>query len=371
MLKRLTIMSLAAIAMAVPVHAQELKSMSWDQIVAQAKKEGEITWFHWYFQDRFREQVKAFEAETGIKVKIPDGSNDSNFNKMLAEKDRAEGDIDVLSLTGADVKKLNVAQYLFGPVRQMLPEGAKLNFTIDGGDSQGYAPAFWGNQMCIAYNPDRIAEADLPRTLEQFASFLEKNPGELGFNAASSGGGSGPGFIEGVTRKLVPDVDYASGIADAATLKKLGPAWDWFKSHKDQFVVTASNADSVARLTSGEFMMVATFEDLLSGLQKKGEVPKTFKVYVPDFGMPSGGNMVSIPANAKHKAAALVFVNWLTSAKTQTKLSRDFGSAPQHPEADTSESLVSDGDRGKGFTRSTKPLRDDISKQFSLNVLQQ
>ena len=63
MLKKLTVMSMAALAMALPVTAQELKSMSWDQIVAQAKKEGQVNWFQWYFQDRFREQVKAFETE--------------------------------------------------------------------------------------------------------------------------------------------------------------------------------------------------------------------------------------------------------------------------------------------------------------------
>lgn len=371
MFKKITILSLAAVAMALPVQAQDLTTMTWDQIVAQAKKEGQVNWFHWYFQDRFREQVKSFEAETGIKVTIPDGSHDANFNKLLAEKDRAQGDIDVLSLTGADLKKLDVQQFLYGPINKTLPEGTKLRFEIDGGDSKGYAPAFWGNQMCIAYNPDRIKEADLPRTLKQFEAFLEKNPGEFAFNAASAGGGSGPGFIEGITRQLVKDVDYTNGAVKPEVLAKFAPSWAWFKKHKDQYVITASNADSITRLTSGEFMMVTTFEDFLAGFQKKGEVPKTFKVYVPDFGMPQGGNVVSIPANAKNKAAALVLINWLTSAKTQSAFSRDFGAAPQNPGADTSSALISDADRGKGFTRAARPLGDELPKEFLKNVLQQ
>jgi putative spermidine/putrescine transport system substrate-binding protein len=368
MLKKLTVMSMAAIAMALPVNAQELRSMSWNQIVAQAKKEGQVNWFQWYFQDRFRQQVKAFETETGIKVTIPDGSHDANLNKLLAEKDRSEGDIDVISLGGSDLTKLKPEQYFFGPINSMLPDGSKLRYTIEGGDSKDYAPAFWGNQTGIAYNPDRINEADLPRTLDQFSAFLEKNPNEFGFNAAKAGGGSGPAFIEAVTRKLVPDIDYASGASNPDELKKLAPAWDWFNQHKDQFIITASNADSITRLTSGEFMMVASWEDLVVGLQKKGEVPKNIAVYIPDFGLPGGGNVVSIPANAKHKAAALVFINWLTSGKTQTTFSAEFGSAPQNPDADASVALIPASDRSKGFTWAPKPLGDDINNQFVEHV---
>lgn len=368
MLKKLTVMSMAAIAMALPVNAQELKSMSWDQIVAQAKKEGQVSWFQWYFQDRFREQIKAFETETGIKVTIPDGSHDANLNKLLAEKERPDGDIDVISLSGGDLTKLKPEQYLFGPINTILPNGPKLRYTIEGGDSKGYAPAFWGNQTGIAYNPDRIGEADLPRTLDQFSEFLEKNPNEFGFNAAKAGGGSGPAFIEAVTRKLAPDVDFASGASNPDVLKKLTPAWDWFSKHKDQFIITASNADSITRLTSGEFMMVASWEDFVAGLQKKGEVPKNIKVYIPDFGLPGGGNVISIPANAKHKAAALVLVNWLTSDKTQTVFSREFGSAPQNPDADVSAALIPAADRNKGFTWAPKPLGDEINNQFVEHV---
>jgi len=368
MLKKLTVMSIAAVALALPAHAQELNSMSWDQIVAQAKKEGQVTWFQWYFQDRFREQVKAFETETGIKVVIPDGSHDANLNKLLAEKDRSDGDIDVLSLAGGDLTKIKPEQLFFGPINTLLPEGSKLRYRIEGGDSKGYAPAFWGNQAGIAYNPDRIQEADLPRTLDQLAAFLEKNPGELGFNPDPSGGGSGPALIEAVTRSLVPNVDYASGVSNPEILNKLTPAWDWFNAHKDQFVITASNADSITRLTSGEFMMVAAWEDFVAGLQKKGEVPKNIKVYVPDFKMPGGGNVVTIPANAKHKAAALVLINWLTSGKTQTTFSREFGSAPQNPDADASASLIPADERAKSFTWASEPLGSEISKQFVEHV---
>lgn len=366
MLKKIAALSVAALALALPVQAQDLKSLSWDQLVAQAKQEGQLTWFHWYAQDRFREQVKAFETEYGIKVTIPDGDAKANINKFLAEKDRTEGDIDVLSSAGLDLKKLSPETTYFGPIDRLLPDSGKLRYQIEGADSKGYAVAFWGNQSGIAYNPQRIKESELPRTIEQFSTFLKNNPGELGFNVEN--GGSGPAFIESVARQFAPDVDYAAGVTNPEILKKFTPAWDWFSKRKDQFVITASNADSVTRLASGEFMIVSAWEDYVAGLQKKGEVPKDIKVYVPDFGMPGGGNVVGIPANAKHKAAALVFIHWLTSAKTQTKFTQEFGSVAQNADADSSASLIPPGDRKASFTWATRPLGDDIKNQFIKNV---
>ncbi|MGV1831896.1 extracellular solute-binding protein [Agrobacterium vitis] len=366
MLKKLAALSVAALAMTMPAQAQDLTSLSWDQVVAQAKKEGQVTWFHWYFQDRFKEEVKVFEAEYGIKVTIPSGDVKSNINKFLAERDRPEGDIDVLSTSGTDLGKLSPDKTYFGPIDKLLPERSKLRYEMDGIDSKGYAVAFWGNQSGLAYNPQRIKESDLPRTLEQFSAFLKNNPGEFGFNVEN--GGAGPAFIEAVTRKIVPDIDYKSGISNPDILKKLSPVWDWFNERKDQYIITASYADSLTRLTSGEFMIVATWEDYVAGLQKKGEVPKDIKVYVPDFGMPGGGNLVGIPANAKHKAAALVFINWLTSAKTQSRFNQEFGIVVQNADSDAKASLIPQAERKASFTWATKPFGDDIKNQFIQNV---
>ncbi len=44
----------------------DLLGKSWDEIVAQAKEEGQVNWFVWYFQPRYREIAKAFTDEYGI-----------------------------------------------------------------------------------------------------------------------------------------------------------------------------------------------------------------------------------------------------------------------------------------------------------------
>lgn len=363
MFKKIGMLSLAALVLShLPVSAQDLSSMTWYKIVAQAKTEGELTWFHWYSQATFRDKVKAFESEYGIKVNIPDGEAGANFKKFLAEKDRPTGDIDALSITATNFAQVDAGKYLLGNLHKILPGSDKLRYGVDGIDSKGYGLAFWGNQTGIAYNPARIDASKLPRSLTEFETFMAANPGEFGFNAEN--GGAGPSFVEGVLRTVVPSVDYASGKSSPEILAKLQPTWDWFNAREDQFVITASNADSVTRLNSGEFMLVASYEDFVGLLQKKGEISRDIKFYIPDFGMPSGGNMVVIPANAKHKAAALVFVSWLTSARTQSILNQQFGSAPQHPDATADAALVTAKDREKASVRIAKPLSDDVRAQF-------
>jgi putative spermidine/putrescine transport system substrate-binding protein len=123
-----------------------------------------------------------------------------------------------------------------------------------------------------------------------------------------------------VVRATVTPADRAAGTYDAA--------WAWLKANKDDYGFTASNADSLTRLNDGEFEIVSAWEDHLASLQKKGEIDKRIRFYIPKFGMPGGGNAVGIPVNAKHKAAALLFIDWLTSAETQELFARELGSSP-------------------------------------------
>lgn len=363
-----TLRTFAGIALTVyllplsPAAAGDLSGKSWDEIVTLAKEEGEVTWFNWYFQDRFREEVKAFESEYGIKVSVPDGEAAANFKKFLAEKDRPQGDIDALSITATNFSQVDAVKYLTGGLDRILPGADKLIYAVEGLETKGYGVAFWGNQTGIAYNPARIEAAKLPHSLAEFETFMAENPGEFGFNAEN--GGAGPSFVEGVLRATVKDVDYGSGKSSPEILAKLAPVWDWFIARENEFVITASNADSVTRLNSGEFMIVASYEDMISSLQKKGEISPDIKLYIPDFGMPSGGNLVVIPANAKHKAAALVLVHWLTSARTQTTFSEHFGAVPQNLDASSDAALVSKEERAKATNRIAKPLSDDVRAAF-------
>jgi putative spermidine/putrescine transport system substrate-binding protein len=236
---------------------------------------------------------------------------------------------------------------------------------IDGGE---VALAFWGNQSGIAYDPAKIADADLPQTPDQFSAYWEAHPGQFGFNYEN--GGSGPSFYANLIR-AVSGVDITDGTDTPERRAALQPGFDFFNQYADDYQITASNADSITRLSEGEFTMVAAWEDHLAGLQVSGEVRKDLKFYIPELGMTGGGNAVSIPLNAPHPAAALVFVNWLTSPDVQTRFNAQFGTAPMNKNADDSAALVSMAMRERQTPSAAKPFADALNQLFIEEVIQE
>ena len=97
---------------------------------------------------------------------------------------------------------------------------------------------------------------------------------------------------------------------------------------KDALIRTASNADSLTRLNDGELVIVSAWQDHLFSFAKQGAITDRLKFYVPKFGMPGGGNVVTSSKNAPNPAASLVFVHWITSPEVQQKLNQEFGVRP-------------------------------------------
>ena len=348
-------------------HA-DLLSKSWDDIVAQAKEEGEVTWFVWYFQPQYREMAEAFTEEYGIEVTIPEGTHDGNIEKFLAESGRDAGDIDVLAMGLDRIDLFDPAEMAIGPLTDVLPNGQQMITELGGYDGLGYAFAYWGNQTGIAYDPEVVSFENAPQTVGDFEAYFAENPGMFGFNYEN--GGSGPSFIQNIARNVteIPEADFLDGAVDDAKMAMLQPAWDWFLTHTDGYVITASNTDSLVRLSNREFAMVAAWEDHLFNLQNTGEVDERIAFYIPEFGMNGGGNYNIVPANAPHPAAALVFMNWVSSAEVQTRFNEVFGAAPMHPEADDSNALIPNEMRQYQTIWPGNPFNTEIRAAFIENV---
>ncbi len=343
---------------------KSIMELPWDEVVAQAKTEGEVFWYNWFLQDALRVHVKGFEEEYGITVTIPDGAEAANNQKLLAERNRPIGTIDVLSTPGDATKTMDFPALFYGPITDVLPNGSKLTTAINGGDTKGYGVAYWGNQTGIAYDPLRVDESNLPQAPDDFAAFMKANPGKFGVNY--EGGGSGPSFIQNIARNIT-GIDLLDASDAEGTLAKLTRAWDWFNDLEEYWVITAGNADSLTRINDGELVMAAAWEDHLAGLQKQNAIDSRIKLYVPTMGMNGGGNVVEIPLNAPHPAAALLFIDWLTSAKIQTLLNAEMGIAPQNPDADDSLALIELEQRQYQTTWS--PISSEVLNDFFNNVI--
>jgi putative spermidine/putrescine transport system substrate-binding protein len=341
MLRTLILGTAAALTLAPAAMADDaLLSMTWDDIVAQARAEGKVTWYVWYFEPEFRAIIADFEAEYGITVTIPDvNAADDVLNKVVAEQALEATDVDLIAMGGSTALRIDPAALFMGPILPILPDAAARNDVIEGGDWNGHAVQYWGNQTGLGYDPDRVAEADLPQTIEQLEAWMAANPGMFGFNFEN--GGSGPSLIHNVARNIL-GITMDSTVTETPDLQ---PVYDWFIANEGNYVITASNADSITRLNAGEFSMIAVWEDHIGGLIRRGEVADRFKVYVPDFGMNGGGNVVAIPKNAANPAAALVLAEWLSSAKVQARFNAEFGTAVANTGAEAAYALIPADDR--------------------------
>ncbi|HHQ5698931.1 extracellular solute-binding protein [Klebsiella pneumoniae] len=279
----------------------------WDKVLEQAKQEGNVTFHVWYLQSQWRIFVQEFEKQYGIKVRIP------------------EGRLDVIAMS---VTQLPVMMGLKALAKiDDLPGYDDAVHQIQNVDTQGYAVAFWGNQTGFAYDPKQIGNQALPQTLDQLQSFINANPKRFGYNDPNNGG-AGEAFIQRIVTITGGDFNSKTDSIDPTVVKRWQKGWLWFAANRDNITLTASGADSLTRLNDGELMLIPIWEDHLVGLQKTGAITPRLKFYVPEFGMPGGGNIAAIAANSPHPAASRLFLNWLILPSTQKAMNQAFGSTP-------------------------------------------
>lgn len=328
--------TVVAFAFSTVAQAEDLSGKSWADIEAQAKREGKVTVSVWYLQPQFRGFVKEFENKYGIKVKVPEGTQDGNINKLIAEKNLEKGKMDVIALNADRVA--NVANRDILASLKQLPNFEKLNHFLQGVELGETSVGYWGNQTGFAYDPLRIKENELPQSWQDVEKYIRENPKKFGYSDPN-GGSSGNAFIQRALVYVNGDYDYRTEKIDEGQIASWKKTWAWFNERKDALIRTASNADSLTRLNDGELIVVSAWQDHLFSLQKQGAITERLKFYVPEFGMPGGGNVLTIAKNAPNPAASMLFVHWITLPETQQKLSQEFGVRPLDSESGKKDTL--------------------------------
>ncbi|WP_336192829.1 extracellular solute-binding protein [Providencia stuartii] len=309
----------------------ELTKQNWDSVILQAKNEGSVTFNIWYLQPQWRSFVKQFEDAYGIKVNIPEGTIEGNTNKLLAEAKREKGKMDVVALSVGQLPASRKTQAL--AKIDWLPYYSQAIHHLQSVDTEGYAVAFWGNQTGFAYDPAQMKNQSLPQTIDELQAFINANPQRFGYNDPNNGG-AGDAFIQQIVTSKSGSFDSQNSQIEPTVVQSWQKGWQWFIDNKDKIIQTASGADSLTRLNDGELFLVPAWEDHLLGLQHTGAITSRLKFYVPQFGMPSGGNIIGIANNSPHPAASAVFVNWLVQPETQMKLKETFGTIPMGMQLD-------------------------------------
>jgi putative spermidine/putrescine transport system substrate-binding protein len=328
-------MSVSAMALAVAVAPgvgaaqDDLLSAPWDKIVEQAKAEGELTFYAWWGEEFWRDAAKGFEAEYGIKANVFTGDRMANIGKVVAEASSETGTIDALLVGGVELKSLLDAKALYGPLAPAIPDSDKLDPKLskmqEGYATDGYLVPVYRNQTGFLYDPEKVPTP--PQTWDEFTAWLDQNPGQFAFNDPSKGG-SGQAFVQAAIVNMLGDEARYEGATelDESKIADWPKVWAWFNANEDKFTITASNNDSIDRVNQGEVMMAAAWDDDTAVSLAKGTLFKRAKLYIPALGMPGGGDSLGIPANAPHKAAAILFVAYLVRPDVQKQLNATIGS---------------------------------------------
>jgi putative spermidine/putrescine transport system substrate-binding protein len=363
---------LPACAGAQPAATQkDYLNMSWDQIVAEAKQEGELTFYMWWGEEYWKSAAQKFEEKYGIKANVVIGDN--NVDKLLAEKDNATGTIDAQAFGGESVKTVIDAGILYGPILPKMPAAPNLDPRLssyqEGVETKGYMVPLYRNQTGLLYDPDKISTP--PQTWDDLVKFIEENPKQFAFCDPNKGG-TGQAMVIAAVNNLTGGLDQykADTELDPAKVESWSAVWDWFNANEDKYILTASNNESIDLLNQGAVSLIIAWDDDTQIAFSKGTIFKRAKMYVPEMGFPGGGDSVGIPKNAPHKAAAMLFIDFLTSPEMQVEMNQVIGSYPARTDVAIENALLPEEQRQQyGISWYPAPYKAYGNENFTKEVL--
>ena len=327
---------------------KDYASMTWEQIIAEAKSEGSLVFYSWWGEEHWIDAGKQFEQQYGIKTTVVIGDAAANANKVVAEAKQQNGTIDAMMVGGDYLKPLLDIGAFYPYTQKILPNTAKLDPKllrfVEGLPNNGELIPLYRNQTGILYNPARVPNP--PQTWDQLVAWIKANPKRFGFNDPSKGG-SGQSFVQSSIGAIAGGLDQYRNDTEpvAAKIQGWGAVWDWMNSMEPYWTYTTSNNDSISRLNSGEFWMTIAWDDDTQVNLKSGSLFKDAKLYIPEFGMAGGGDCAGILKNARHKAAGLLFLQFLTEEAPQIQMNERIGTYLARTDLSTSVQLLPESQR--------------------------
>lgn len=330
--RRLFALALVASALTLGTTARAQNLANWPGIEAQAQ--GQTVYFNaWGGGEAINAylawaaaQVKARYGVEVRHVKITDAADVvKRIQTELAAGKRTDGSVDLMWVNGENFSNLKKSGALYGPWAQQLPNWALVDtakpvqsdFSVptDGFESP------WGTAQ-LTFLADKATTSTPPRSASEWLAFARANPGRTSYPRPPDFHGTT--FIKQLLLELTPDrAALQQPVNSGAFARATAPLW----AHLDQLhplqwrqgkAFPASAADMHRMLADGELRMSLTFNpNEGANLIATRQLPAT----AYSFGFTGGtiGNVhfVAIPLNARAKAGALVFANFLLSAEAQ------------------------------------------------------
>ena len=252
---------------------------------------------------------------------------------------KGEFDIDVVRVA-PDAKTLSaIDQGLFMPLlpdnKGLLPNVLDINkpglatFTTN---DKTYAAPFYQPTISLFYNKEKLPNP--PKSLEALAAYVKQNPKRFTYEdpRSSSGIGSGTMWLLAVMKHYGDVDDPASWTKGWAFLKELQP---------NTFPQPNTGEQALELMRRGEIDLMAFWNDW--GLSAKDTLKMPFmENYLLDSGLPVRNTPLAVPADTRHPTAALLFINWASSAAMQSSLAKEMHQIPANISATTWQQIPKD-----------------------------
>ncbi len=323
---------LAAIALSLGVSTWA--SADWSQIQNEAR--GQTVYFNaWGGGSAINAYIawaaKEAQSRYGIEVrhvKIADAAEVvKRMQTEMSAGRTTDGSVDLLWVNGENFRNLKNGGLLFGPWAQSLPNWGLVDqnkpvLTDFSVPTQGYESP-WGTAQ-LTFIADRTKTPTPPRSAADLLAFAKTNPGRVSYPKPPDFHGTT--FVKQLLLELAPDKSLLQqAVTPAAFANATPPLWAYLDQlhpslWRNGKAFPANAAEMHRMLGDGELRVSLTFNpNEAANLIASRQLP----VSAYSFGFSGGtiGNVhfVAIPANARARAGAQVFANFLLSAEAQTR----------------------------------------------------
>jgi putative spermidine/putrescine transport system substrate-binding protein len=307
----------------------------WDVILELAKEEGVVNFEMWCGNDNINTWVDSYVAPRMLEKyeielnRICTGT--PAFDRVLAGVQAGVEDPNDLLWTNGVTSANMISEGLFyGPIVWRLPNWNAYvdpnadDLTVDFGfPNRGYESPYTRTQFTMFYDSAKIT--DPPQNLAELKDWIIANPGRFTypnpdvdftgdaflktiFYATNSAGGNGP---------------FLTGFDEAFMLDSAGPTWDFLNEIKpylwregETYPETLGELEVLFQ--NGEIDWIMSYGPFRGQtLINDGKVPDTVRSMVLEDGTIANANFLAIYVNAPHKAASMVFLNFMLEPETQ------------------------------------------------------
>lgn len=304
-----------------------------DKIIEEARG-SKVTFYGWGGDEHRNKWLvesygKGLKEKYDITLELVGMDIDQILNKLSSEKEAGteEGSIDMIWINGENFFTAMENDFLYGPFLEKLSSYEKYLDTEDeetnfdfGYPIEGYE-APYGKAQIVLIN-DRARTEETPKNTDEFLEFVKKYEGQVTYPALPDFTGSA--FVRNIIYEICGHEQFMDMEADKEVVREaVMPAMEYLRSlnpylwnQGNTFPATSQEQDSM--FVDGELVFNVSYSSYGTTTKiEEGTYPDTVRTFVFDKGTIGNTSYIGIAKNSPNKAAAMVAIDYMTSAEMQ------------------------------------------------------